>query len=129
MSIVFSIRKFYICGWWGPSEFNVKLSTTYACLMHLLVQDMYIVKPIKVQIKLRCKFCLYGSTGDVMSGHYSASCMSGRATPKVCDEKCTEIVTEQSVCGATSVLLQTVVWSILAVDPLTAVSLADQCCT
>ena len=56
-------------------------------------------------------------------------CLSVHATPEVCHVQCTEIITEQSVCGATLVLLQTVGWSILAVNLLTAASLAGQCCT
>ena len=42
-------------------------------------------------------------------------CLSARATPEVCHMQCNEIVTEQSVsvCGTTSVLLQTVGWSII----------------
>ena len=66
----------------------------------------------KVQNSHR-ELCLFSSTGDVASGHYSAACVSACATPKVCREECTEIVTEQSVCVAISVLLQTVGWSVL----------------
>ena len=50
----FSIRKFYVCGWWGPGNSKQKIiddisvhaactrGTSYACLVHLLVQVMYI---------------------------------------------------------------------------------------
>ena len=67
------------------------------------------------------------TTGNVISGHTLLDCLSVRAIPKVCHVQCTEVVTVQSLCSVTSVLLQTVGLSILAVDLLTAVSLASQC--
>ena len=57
--------------------------------------------------------CLYSSTGDVMSEHYSAPWT--RVLLWKC-AKCSVLkswLTEQSVCGATSVLLQTVGWSLV----------------
>ena len=52
-----------------------------------------------------------------------------RATLEVRYVQCTEIVTAQFVWRNFGFLLQTVVWSVLVVDLLTAVSLAGKCCT
>ena len=45
-----------------------------------LVHCETVENAFKVQ-KLRHDFCLYGSTRDVISGHYFAACISARATP------------------------------------------------
>ena len=93
MSIVFLIHKFTFVGGRGPGNSKCTHGILYAFLVHLLVQVMYIA----------CTVC-YVRTRTLFR------CLSMRASLEVCHVQCTEIVTEQSVsvCGKTSVLLQTV---------------------
>ena len=129
MSIVFSIRKFYICGWWGgPRKFKVKIINdisrpcclhlwhTYACLMHLQVQDMYIVKPLRMYSKSKTRVANSACTVVLaMSCHDTAQLLAWAHV--LLQRYATRSVLKlwlSSLCVCrNSVLLQAVGWSVL----------------